>query len=142
MPRPTQAHLDRTIKNNQPKEAKQKILSQMQYYMGAKLIEVGIDPQAVTYRWSVKKKKEAQVCILSAFWGDSREKLLSGKEPLSGVELIDCARGNGSAGLIKAAKLCGYSRDVQSFQSTLKQALLENNIPLDSFSNLLLRDKK
>ncbi len=137
MPKPTQAHLDRVIKNNQPTAVKQKTLSQMQYYMGAKLLEVGIDPQSVTYRWSVKKQKDQQVCILSAFWGESQEKLLSGKEPLTGVDLIDCARGNASAGIVKAAKLCGYGRDIQSFQSALKQTISEMGLSLDSFSNLL-----
>lgn len=137
MPKPTQAHLDRVIKNNQPTAVKQKTLSQMQYYMGAKLLEVGIDPQSVTYRWSVKKQKDQQICILSAFWGESQEKLLSGKEPLTGVDLIDCARGNASAGVVKATKLCGYSRDIESFQSALKQTISEMKLPLDSFPNLL-----
>ena len=141
MPKPTQAHLDRVIKNNQPTAVKQKTLGQMQYYMGAKLLEVGIDPQSVTYRWSVKKQKDQQICILSAFWGESQEKLLSGKEPLTGEDLINCARGNGSAGVIKTAQLCGYSRDIESFKSALKQTISEMGLPLDSFSNLLDVDR-
>ncbi|MDJ0535857.1 MAG: hypothetical protein QNJ70_25775 [Xenococcaceae cyanobacterium MO_207.B15] len=142
MPRPTQAHLDRTVNKNQPLAVKQKTLSQMQYYMGAKLIEVGIDPQSVTYRWSVKNKGDEQICTLSAFWGDSQEKLLSGKEPLTGAELIDCARANASAGVKTAAKLCGYSTNIEAFQSALTQTIEEMGFSPDSFKNLLDTDAK
>ncbi|AFZ37809.1 hypothetical protein Sta7437_4340 [Stanieria cyanosphaera PCC 7437] len=137
MPKPTQAHLDRTIKKNQPLELKQKTLSQMQYYMGAKLIEVGIDPQSVIYRWSVKHKEDEQICTLSAFWGESRKKLLSGEEPLTGAELIDCARANASSGIKKAAQLCGYSTDVSGFQTALKQTSQEMGLSIESLKNLL-----
>ena len=44
--------------------------------MGAKLIEIGIDPQAVIYRWSVEERGISEVWTYSAYWGDSREKLL------------------------------------------------------------------
>ena len=125
MPKPTQAHLDRVIKKNLPLEVRQQTLSQMQYYMGAKLLEVGIDPQSVLYRWSVESLEDEQVCILSAFWGDSQEKLLSGKEPLTGDELIKCARGNAGSGVAKTAQLCGYAKDIAGFQSALKQTMAE-----------------
>lgn len=100
---------------------RQKTLKQMQYYIGAKLIEVGIDPQSVMYRWSVSDRQDEQICTLSAFWGESLEKLLSGTEPLTGSELIDCARANASSGVENAAKLCGYGSDVSHFQSALKE---------------------
>ena len=142
MSKPTQAHLDRTLKKNQPLALKQKTLSQMQYYMGAKLIEVGVDPQSVTYRWSVKNQEDEQICTLSAFWGESQEKLLSGKEPLTGAELIDCARANASYGVKTAAKLCGYSTDIEQFQSVLKQTIQEMRLSPNSFKNLLDTDAK
>ena len=137
MSRPTQAHLDRTIKKDQPLAVKQKTLSQMQYYMGAKLIEVGVDPQSVTYRWMVKDKDSEQVCILSAFWGESQEKLLSGKEPLTGEELVNCARANASAGLKKASRLCGYSTNTEQFQSALKQTAEGMGLDTNSFKGLI-----
>ncbi len=136
MPRPTQAHLDRTIDKNQSREAKQKTLSQMQYYMGAKLIEVGIDPQAVLYRWSVKHQPNQQIFTYSAFWGESRRKLLSGEEPLTGEELINCARANVSAGVATAAKLCGYGSDINRFQSTLKQTSQQLGLSIESLTKL------
>lgn len=137
MSRPTQAHLDRTIKKNLPLDVRQQTLSQMQYYMGAKLIEVGIDPQAVIYRWSVKSLEDEQMVILSAFWGDSKERLLSGEEPLTGADLIDCAKGNAASGLAKAAQLCGYGSKIEQFQSALKQTMEEMEIEAKSLSKLL-----
>lgn len=135
MPKPTQAHLDRILDKNQPLQLRQQTLSQMQYYMGAKLIEVGIEPTAVLYRWSVKNKGDKQICILSAFWGDSRERLLSGDEPLTGEELIDCAKANAFTGLETTAKLCGYASDVHGFQSQLKETAQELDIDIESLQN-------
>ena len=139
MPKSTQAHLSRTVKKDQPLALRQKTLSQMQYYMGAKLIEVGIDPQSelITYRWSVKNQDNEQICTLSAFWGESRQKLLSGEEPLTGEELINCARANVSSGIEMAAKLCGYASDIERFQSTLKQNYQEMGLEIKSLQKLI-----
>ncbi len=137
MPKPTQAHLERTIEKNQPLEVKQKTLNQMHYYIGAKLIEVGVDPQAVLYRWSVKHQEDAQIFTYSAFWGESRHKLLSGEDPLTGEELINCARANVSGGVEKAAKLCGYAADVSRFQSALKQTSQEMELEIESLNKLI-----
>ena len=137
MSQPTQAHLDRTIPKNLSLEDKQQALSKMQYYMGAKLIEVGIDPQSVLYRWSVNALKNKQICTLSAYWGDSKAKLLSGEEPLTGSELINCARGNAATGIAKTAQLCGYANDIDRFQSVLKQTMAEMGLENRSLNNLL-----
>ena len=137
MSRPTQAHLDRTIPKNLSLEDKQQALGKMQYYMGAKLIEVGIDPQSVLYSWSVKASADKQICILSAYWGDSKERLLSGEEPLTGEDLISCARGNVASGLAKTAQLCGYANDIDRFKSVLKQTMAETGLEVRSLSNLL-----
>ena len=129
MPKPTQAHLERIVKKDESIEARQKVLSQMPYYMGAKLLEVRIAPQSVIYRWSVEDKGNKQICTLSAFWGESKERLLSGKEPLTGEELVNCAKGNAYSGLNNTAKLCGYGIDIQAFQENLQKTL--NNMGLD-----------
>ncbi|MEM8720624.1 MAG: hypothetical protein AAGE84_15195 [Cyanobacteria bacterium P01_G01_bin.39] len=138
MAKPTQAHLERTINKKDPLEVRQQTLSQMQYYMGAKLVEVRIDPQKVIYRWSIKHQEEQQICTLSAFWGESQRKLLSGEEPLSGEELTNCARANASAGVEMAAKLCGFALDVEGFQTQLKKTAQELEIPLESFKQLVV----
>ena len=137
MAKPTQAHLERTINKNDPLEVRQQTLSQMQYYMGAKLVEVKVDPQKVVYRWSIKNQAEQQICTLSAFWGESQRKLLSGEEPLTGEDLANCARANASAGLEMAAKLCGFASDTARFQTELKEAAQELELPTTSFKQLL-----
>ena len=137
MPRPTQAHLERTINRTDPIEDRQKTLNQMHYYMGAKLVEVRIDPQKVMYRWSVEDKGDLQKFTLSAFWGDSRQKLLSGENPLKGQELINCAKANASAGVEQAASLCGFASNVDSFRSSLKEAIEKSKLPAESFQKLL-----
>lgn len=107
--------------------------------MGAKLIEVGIDPQspAVLYRWSVKHRDHEQICTLSAFWGESKQVLLSGEHPLVGEELINCARANVSRGLATAAQLCGYAADVNRFRSALKQTTIEMGLEIESLQKLI-----
>jgi hypothetical protein len=121
MSKHTQAHLSRTLQKNQSPALKQQTLKQMQYYMGAKLIEIGVEPKSAIYRWSVQNKDNEQICTISAFWGDSKEKLISGNFPLTGAELIDCARANASSGIEKAAMLCGYGSDVSRFQDAVKE---------------------
>ena len=138
MARPTQAHLERTIDKNDPIEERQKTLSQMQYYMGAKLVEVRVNPQKVLYRWSIENQDNKQICTLSAFWGESQRKLLSGEEPLTGKELTSCAGANASAGLEQAAKLCGFGSDTAAFKAQLTETAENLNIPLESFKQLLV----
>lgn len=137
MPKPTQAHLERTINKNDPIKVRQQTLSQMQYYMGAKLVEVRVNPQKVTYRWSIKNQSDRQICTLSAFWGESQRELLSGEAPLKGEELINCARANASAGVEMAAKLCGFGSDTQRFVSKLKETAEESELSPETFKQLL-----
>ena len=137
MPKPSQAHLERTINKNDPIEERQKTLNQMHYYMGAKLVEVRVNPQKVTYRWSIKNESEQQICTLSAFWGESQRKLLSGEEPLTGEELVNCAGANASSGVENAAKLCGFGADTERFVRDLTAAAQQLDLPLESFKSLL-----
>ena len=137
MPKPSQAHLERTINKNDPIEVRQQTLNQMQYYMGAKLVEVRINPQKVMYRWSIENQDDRQICTLSAFWGDSRQKILSGEHPLKGEELVNCAKANASGGVPQAAMLCGFASDIDRFQSALKETVQELGLPEESFQKLL-----
>ena len=137
MPSPTQAHLERIINKNDPIEDRQKTLNQMHYYMGAKLVEVRINPQKVMYRWSVKNKGDLQTFVLSAFWGDSQQKILSGENPLQGEDLTNCAKANASGGATQTAKLCGFATDIERFRLTLKDAIQELQLSEESFQKLL-----
>ncbi len=76
MARPTQAHMSRTISKYRSEAAKDLTKQQMEYYMGAKLIEVGVNPKSAIYRWSKETKGNDEIWTYSAYWGDSKEKLL------------------------------------------------------------------
>jgi hypothetical protein len=131
MSKHTQAHLSRTLPKNQSSALKQQTLKQMHYYMGAKLIEIGVEPTSVLYRWSVQNNDSEQICTISAFWGQSRENLMSGNFPLTGIELINCARANVSAGVAKAAMLCGYASDIDRFREALRQTSKEMGLEIE-----------
>lgn len=76
MARPTQAQMSRTIDKNKPDAVKEMTKRQMEYYMGAKLIEIGINPKSAIYRWSLETKSNNEVWTYIAYWGDSKEQLL------------------------------------------------------------------
>lgn len=76
MARPTQAHMSKTISRSKTEAFKEMTKNQMEYYMGAKLIEVGINPKSAIYRWSIETKGTNEVWTYSAYWGDSKEELL------------------------------------------------------------------
>lgn len=76
MPKPTQAHMSQTWSRNLPPGAKNMKKRQTEYYMGAKLIEVGINPKSAIYRWSFESKGTQEVWTYSAYWGDSKDKIL------------------------------------------------------------------
>ena len=142
MSKPTQAHMSRNLKRNDSRPYKEKIKNQMEYYMGAKLIEVGVNPQSAIYRWSLEIKNNQEIWTYSAYWGDSKEQVLSGKMPLTGTDLINCARANAEQGIEKTAQLCGYGDDVQQLKTALKHAGEQMGIELKSFRDLLEDPRK
>ncbi|MDJ0725564.1 MAG: hypothetical protein QNJ38_10675 [Prochloraceae cyanobacterium] len=133
----TQAHLSRTIESSLPNSVKEKTKRQMEYYMGAKLIEIGIDRKSAIYRWSVEKQENSETWTYSAYWGDSKEKLSRIAPPLIGAELIDCARANASEGVEKTAMLSGYGQDLNSFRQALQEAGAEMGLAIESLKDLL-----
>jgi len=74
-PKPTQAHLSRAIPKGQSEFFKKRTRDSMEYYMGAKLIEVGINPKNTIYRWTSEIKGTKEVISIHAYWGESREKI-------------------------------------------------------------------
>ncbi|MGF1497344.1 MAG: hypothetical protein ACFB8W_11035 [Elainellaceae cyanobacterium] len=76
MAKHTQAHLSRTIEAGLPPNMKDMTKKKMEYYMGAKLLEVGVDPQTVIYRWSVEPQGSREVWTCSAYWGETKDKVL------------------------------------------------------------------
>jgi hypothetical protein len=57
--------------------------------------------------------------------------------PLYGTELIDCAQANAKEGILGAARQCGYSNDIDTFQYELKGALEHIGIKNKEFEDLL-----
>lgn len=74
-PKHTQAHLSRTVPKNQSEFFKKRTRDSMEYYMGAKLLEVGVNPKNTVYRWTSEIKGDKEVITVSAYWGESRQKL-------------------------------------------------------------------
>lgn len=83
MAKHTQAHMSRMLPKSQSEFMKQRTRSQMEYYMGAKLIEIGVNPKSAIYRWHMAEKGSNEEWTYSAYWGDSRAKLEAG-ESLNG----------------------------------------------------------
>ncbi len=77
MAKHTQAHLTRSVQKNASDAWKEMTRRQMEYYMGAKLIEIGIEPKSAIYRWSSEIKGNNEAITCSAYWGDSKESLLA-----------------------------------------------------------------
>jgi hypothetical protein len=75
MAKPTQAHITKTIPKSQSEFFKARTRNQVEYYMGAKLIEVGVNPKSAIYRWQTEDQGANEVWTYSAYWGESRQKL-------------------------------------------------------------------
>jgi hypothetical protein len=76
MAKHTQAHLTRSVEKSKPSGLKDLTKRQMEYYMGAKLLEIGVDPKSAIYRWSTEIKGNKEVYTYSAYWGDSKARML------------------------------------------------------------------
>ena len=73
--KPTQAHISKLISKSQSEFLRGRTKKQTEYYMGAKLIEVGVNPDKAIYRWTVVDKGMKEEWTYSAYWDDSREKI-------------------------------------------------------------------
>ena len=62
---------------------------------------------------------------------------MADNQPLTGVELIDCAKANAPQGAEEAAKLCGYGDRIKDFQSALHKAGEEMGVKLDEVEDLI-----
>lgn len=57
--------------------------------------------------------------------------------PLTGLELVDCARANAKQGIETTAQLCGYGSNLEGFQSALKEACEHMRIEYHELSDLI-----
>jgi Zn/Cd-binding protein ZinT len=76
MTKPTQAHISKIIPKNESAFVRDRTLKQTEYYMGAKLLEVGVNPnKGVIYRWKTVDQGNSEEWTYSAYWDDSRAKI-------------------------------------------------------------------
>jgi hypothetical protein len=64
-------------------------------------------------------------------------KFMASPTPLSGAELVDCARANAKQGIKTATYQCGYSDDVNTFAQELKQACENMNLQVKELRELI-----
>ena len=76
MAKHTQAHMTRKVLKSLSPNAKALEKRKMKYYMGAKLIEIGVDPQSAILRWDVANQGRMEVWTCRAYWGESRDNIL------------------------------------------------------------------
>ncbi|MGD1930709.1 MAG: hypothetical protein ACFB12_17530 [Leptolyngbyaceae cyanobacterium] len=62
---------------------------------------------------------------------------MSSSFPLTGPELVDCAKANAAAGASIAAERCGYGQDVAAFQSALQSACAKMAVDIESLADLV-----
>ncbi|HAZ45356.1 MAG TPA: hypothetical protein DDW76_08010 [Cyanobacteria bacterium UBA11369] len=57
--------------------------------------------------------------------------------PLHDTDLIDCAKANAKEGVETAAYLCGYGKDINTFERELKQACDRIGIKYNELGDLI-----
>jgi hypothetical protein len=62
---------------------------------------------------------------------------MAASQPLTGLELVDCARANAKQGIETAANLCGYGGDLNTFKQSLQQACSEMKVQFQELSDLI-----
>jgi hypothetical protein len=62
---------------------------------------------------------------------------MTAPSPLTGTDLIDCARANAKQGITVAAQLSGYGQDLDRFVDQLRQACEEIGVQYHDFQDLL-----
>ncbi len=67
---------------------------------------------------------------------------MSSPKPLTGIELIDCAKANAKQGVANAAQLSGYGTDVDQFMQELQQACKNIGVEIDSITDLITEQQQ
>lgn len=61
---------------------------------------------------------------------------MAASQPLTGVELVNCAQANAKQSKAIAAELCGYGRDLEAFERALAQACQAMGLRVASLGEL------
>ncbi|MEO0405815.1 MAG: hypothetical protein AAF289_00540 [Cyanobacteria bacterium P01_A01_bin.135] len=62
---------------------------------------------------------------------------MSASQPLTGPELVSCARSNARRGAAAAAESCGYGKDVTAFEQALGEACEAMGVEVTTFSEVV-----
>ncbi|MBE9179631.1 hypothetical protein IQ268_13770 [Oculatella sp. LEGE 06141] len=62
---------------------------------------------------------------------------MAASTPLTGMELIDCAKANAKQGIGTAAHLCGYGEDLNGFKQELQSACSRIGVEVNELSDLI-----
>jgi hypothetical protein len=57
-------------------------------------------------------------------------------KPLHGTELINCAQANAKEEIEVVSELCGYGKDITTFEQELKKACDSIGLEIESFKDL------
>lgn len=63
-------------------------------------------------------------------------------QPLSGINLIDCAKANSKQGVEVAAKQCGFGEDTDSFITQLQTACQDIGVDVQELSDLVTEQQR
>lgn len=67
---------------------------------------------------------------------------MSSQKPLTGIELISCAKASATAGASTAANNCGYGENVDQFRTELKAACASMGVDIDGLADLLTEQQQ
>lgn len=62
---------------------------------------------------------------------------MASETPLTGIELVDCAKANAKQGVETTANLCGYGDRIATFQQALHNACQQMGIEISELSDLI-----
>ena len=67
---------------------------------------------------------------------------MTSQTPLTGIELISCAKASAASGSATAAKNCGYGDNIAQFRTALQTACSNMGVEADGVSDLLTEQQQ
>lgn len=67
---------------------------------------------------------------------------MSSQTPLTGIELISCAKASAASGATAAANNCGYGDHVEQFRAALQTACADMGVDIDGLADLLTEQQQ
>ncbi|MEM9803655.1 MAG: hypothetical protein AAF959_00120 [Cyanobacteria bacterium P01_D01_bin.56] len=67
---------------------------------------------------------------------------MTSQTPLTGIELISCAKASAASGATVAADNCGYGDNIEQFRTALQTACADVGVDVDGISDLLTEQQQ